>query len=482
MLTKVLTLILLTFIVTSCGDKKAVSSVKLKLFQSNVVTGTTPIPIEGGVLLMGKSEDGLNSFRTGVVDLSKEISLTLVKGRWEFAAVSWSGGNGALTGDNRCAYTGFVDLKDSEVSVSFNLSTSRCASTFNGRQFSSPDYSLATGKFLDFIPVMCFDNSANTSNEQCKSYMQLTNIVSYRIIYNSELKGQVAGVVLPLSSQCLPLTTAPRARIPVTDTGTDSPFGVRIVFYSDSSCGVPVFAGDFHDGIKDSQHSFWSQTGFVAGYYSYLFINPGQLFNTAAAEPRGLTLNGLMIDSVASFPTPQISYTIPSHPANASSMCLTASSTCTNSDWIPLSLSGFVTMSSNDGPYTLKLFYKSFAGVISVAPVSANFNLDTTPLIPPVLNTSGGISNASLTTGVNLVWTSTDLSSFDHYKIDACSDMACTTIRATYNQTSPTPMEHKFSAISPTLVLGETICLRVTAFDKFGRFSSNPPYCTTSVQ
>lgn len=481
MLTKVLTLILLTFIVTSCGDKKAVSSVKLKLFQSNVVTGTTPIPMEGGVLLMGKSEDGLNSFRTGVIDLSKEISLTLIKGRWEFAAVSWSGGNGPLTGDNRCAYTGFVDLKDSEVSVSFNLSSSRCLSTFNGRQFSSPDYRLATGRFLDFIPVMCFDNSANPASEQCKTYTQSTNIASYRIIYNSEQKGQVTGEVLPLASQCLPLNAAPRARIPVTDTGTDSPFGVRIVFYIDSSCGVSVFAGDFHDGIKDSQLPFWSQSGFVAGYYSYLFINPGQQFNNAAAEPRGLILNGLMINGVATFPAPQLSYSIPSHPANAVSMCLTTSSTCSSGDWRALDLSGNVSVNLADGAYVLKLFYKTVSGVVSTTPSYANFNLDTTAPMAPIVN-AGGLSNASMTTGVNVVWTSPDVSSFDHYQVDICSDVTCTSIRATYTQTSLSPMEHKFVTINPNLTLGETICMRVMVFDKFARTNSNTPYCTVSIQ
>ena len=112
MVSKLILFLILLISAISCGPKKAESlSVKLNVFKSNI---TAAAALNGGVVIVGRSEDGLDAFRVGLMDVNQDLSLNLKKGKWEFAAIAWEGNNGPVTGKNRCAYTGFVVLKDAK--------------------------------------------------------------------------------------------------------------------------------------------------------------------------------------------------------------------------------------------------------------------------------------------------------------------------------------------------------------------------------
>lgn len=461
-MSKIIALLVLSLMAVSCGDKKGTSAVKLKLFQGNIVTATA---MDGGILLMGKSEDGVNSFRMGIASPAEAISLVLAKGRWEFAVVSWMGTEGPMTGENRCAYSGFVDLKDPEVSVAFNLTMARCLADFNGRQFAHSDYMEATGKFFDFIPVMCLNSTLTNAN--CPSAINNSNFTNYKVVYQPEKKGDVQGVINPLSSNCLAIMTSPRAKIPVIDANNDSPLGATLMFYTTADCSGNPVVYNFKDGFKNNDQLIPNDITFVS-YNSYLYINPGALHNMMPIEPAAFSVSGGQYDGTTTYYNSNVvSYALGSLPANVVSMCLTLDASCSAGQWMAPTTSGIFTPPLVDGVKALKLFFKSATGVVSTAPVTTNFTIDT---LAPTL-TGASITAASLASGIYAQWSNGAEVNFKKITVKVCDDALCTTSpRAVYEIFSPGQTSYQFSTgvITPALTLGEALFIKIMAEDKAG--------------
>lgn len=404
MILRVFTLLLLSACLASCGSKNGTVPVKLKILQSGITSAS--ISLDGGILIMGKSEDGANSFRLGVASSNTELSLDLVKGRWEFAAVGWLGGAGILSGTNTCAYTGFVDLKDNDSAVTFNFTKARCADTFNGRPFSEYLNSSVSGQFLQFYPVPCYQaTSANMNTTNCPTAPSPgsapTNLLSYKIVYESEQKGQVAGSVAPLVSKCFEVFKAPYPYLPMTSTSTDSPLGFSIQLFTDSACaGIPL-TYNFKGGALLNNLPVVNQFTPYSTYYTYFFFNPGPLHDVRVPDS---TTSSLTFPSIVSNGNYYVNVLNPtfnalSHPESAREMCLTES-TCTNADWTPLVSGGVFNLTAGDGTKIVKLFHRNMNGVVSVNPATFTIHLVTTPMVlsVPIYNSQAGY--------LNLGWTS----------------------------------------------------------------------------
>lgn len=464
-MSKIIALLILSFLAVSCGNKTGTSAVKLKLFQGNIVSAT---PMDGGILLMGKSEDGLNSFRMGLTNSSEAISLVLAKGRWEFAVVTWAGTEGPMTGDNRCAYSGFVDLKDPEVNVSFNLMMARCLADFGRRQFAHSDFIEATGKFFDFIPVMCMNPLLTNAN--CPSATNNSNFTNYKVVYRSEKKGEVQGVLNPLSSNCLAILTSPRAKIPVIDANNDSPLGAALMFYTTVDCSGNPVVYNFKDGFKNNEQMIPNDITFISNN-SYLYINPGLLHNMMPIEPAAFSVSGGYYDgSTTYYNSNIISYALGPLPANVVSMCLTLDASCSAGQWIAPNDSGVFTPPLVDGVKALKLFFKSATGVVSTAPVTTNFTIDT---LAPIIF-SANIVSASLASGVYVQWSNGAEINFKKITLRVCDDAVCSgTPRAIYDIFSPGLTTYQFPAvaITPGLVVSELVYINIMAEDKAGNIT-----------
>lgn len=477
---KVITLLLMSLLAVSCGQKKSTSSVKLKLFQSSITTGAD---MSGGILLMGRSADGLNSFRTSVGSVNESLSLDLAKGRWEFAAVGWSSANGPMTGENRCAYTEFVDLKETDVNVTFNLSQLRCLTDFNGNQFSDSNYLTSTGKFLEFYPVMCNVNTAGDPG--CMNSSNPTSIMSYKIIYKPEAKGLVTGNFKALSSNCLVIGSAIRARIPVTSDVSGSPLKVSISYFKSSTCdGNPELSYDFNNGIANNLLPVWNHVAPLSSYYSYLYLNPGIQFDMAEVNPGSFILNsGVTVGGGApAFMSNQINYVLPALPLNVSEVCFTLESSCPVNKWIPVQLltgNLMVDGGASDGNYVLKLFFKTMAQVVSSTHAEAAFIVDSTPLAPPVFSASPNASQSSVTA----TWSATDQSLFAYWKIYVCSDSSCSSVigMKQINDFNTKYVTFTAGEITGGLILGQNYCVMVKGYDLFGRPSQTPPACVIST-
>lgn len=478
-MSKVIILLAISLLVVSCGEKKGTSSVKLKLFQSSITTGTD---MSGGILLMGRSADGLNSFRTSVASTTESLSLDLAKGRWEFAAVGWSNVNGPMTGENRCAYTDFVDIKETDVNVTFNFSQSRCLTDFNGNQFSDSNYLTFTGKFLEFFPVMCNVNSAGDAG--CMYTSNSTSIMSYKVIYKPEAKGLVTGNFKGLSSNCLVIGNAVRTRIPVTSDTNGSPLKVSLSLFKNSNCdGNSELNYDFNNGIANNQLPVWNHVAAQSTYYSYLYLNPGIQYDLAEVTPGSFILNGgILSGGVTAYMSNQVNYTLPALAANVSEVCFTLESSCPANKWIPIQLlTGNLTLDgvAADGNYVLKLFYKTMAQVVSSTSAEAAFVVDSTPLTPPTFSTNPTATLSS----VNATWSATDQSLFAYWKVYVCPDSSCSSILASkqINDFNTKYVTFNAAELVGGISLGQNYCVMVKGYDLFNRPSANIPVCVVST-
>lgn len=385
MILRLFTLLLLSICLASCGSKKGTVPVKLKILQSGITSGS--VTLNGGILIMGKSEDGANSFRLGVPSSNNDLSLDLVKGRWEFAAVGWTGGDGILTGTNTCAYTGFVDLKDTDATVSFNFTQARCASAFNGRPFSEHLHSSITGQFLKLFPVPCYKstvadlNSTNCATSPSGSEIQ-SNLLSFKVVYEGEKKGQVVGLAAPLVSKCFGVFQGQYPYVPMTSTATDSPLGFSLQFFTDNACaGVPVSLS-LRNGALLNDLPFPNVFTPDSNLYSYFFFRPGVIHDVRVPDSStsGLSMTSQYVNSAYYINSSSSTYNITSHPESATEMCLTESGACSNVDWLPLASGGVFNFTVGSGVKTVKLFHRNVNGIVSSTYAQFVMNVVLAPL------------------------------------------------------------------------------------------------------
>ncbi len=385
MILRLFTLLLLSACLASCGSKKGTVPVKIKILQSGITNGS--VTLAGGILIMGKSEDSANSFRLGVPSSNTDLTLDLVKGRWEFAAVGWTGGDGILSGTNTCAYTGFIDLKDTDATVNFNFTQARCATPFNGRPFSEHLNGSVAGQFLKLFPVPCYKstvadlNSTNCSTSPSGSEIQ-SNLLSFKVVYDGEKKGQVVGLASPLISKCFGVFQGQYPYVPMTSTATDSPLGFSLQFFTDSACaGVPVSIS-LRNGALLNDLQFPNIFTPYSNLYSYFFFRPGAIHDVRVPDSSlsSLSIAAQYVNSSYYINVSSAGYNITGHPESAVEMCLTEAGSCSGADWIPLSANGVFNFTPGNGVKTVKLFHRNVNGIVSTTYAQFVVNAVVTPL------------------------------------------------------------------------------------------------------
>lgn len=446
---------------------------KLKILQSGIINGVATL--DGGVLIMGKSEDGANSFRVGVANSNSDLTLDLAKGRWEFAAVGWVGGAGIMSGTNSCAYTGFVDLKDNDSAVTFNFTKARCATAFNGRAFSEHLNSTVTGQFLQLYPVPCFQvTNANLDSAYCPTSPSVgdrpSNLASYKVIYEGEQKGQVIGSAAPLVSQCFETFGGVYPYLPMTSTSTDSPLGFSLQFFPDNTCaGVPV-TYNFKNGALLNNLPIPNTFTPYGNYYSYFFFNPGPAFDIRVPNSSIAVLNiptAIFHNSNYYTNINTVNVSISSHPEAAFQMCLTET-TCSSGDWVPLSASASYNLSGGDGAKIIKLYHRNMAGVSSSSYASYPVQLVTTSM---QVNTTA-TPVVSMLSDLTLNWDPALLQDnlIVNTRLRICESNLCTTTY--FDQPVPVPSSGSIlitpAQLMVTMPIGSTYYAKLEVTDIFG--------------
>lgn len=312
-----------------------------------------------------------------------------------------------------------------------------------------------------------------------------TSIMSYKITYKPEVKGLVTGSVKPFASNCLIIASAVRARIPITSDIGGSPLKVSLSFFKNSNCtGNPDLNYDFNNGIANNQLPIWNQVAPLSTYYSYLYLNPGIQYDLAAVNPTAFSLDsaGVVSGGSPAFMSNQVQYTLPALPANVSEVCFTVESSCPSNNWIPIALlTGNLMLDgvAADGSYSLKLYYKTVAQVVSSSFTETSFIVDSTPPLPPII-TGTPIANLS---NISLTWSAIDSSLFAYWKVYVCSDSSCNSVIG-YKQVNDFNIKYATitgGEITGGLTLGQNYCIMVKAFDLFNRTSQMAPVCVIST-
>ena len=386
-------LLVITFLVlfSACSKKNATVPVKLNFFKSSIATDGS---LNGGIILMGQSEDGVESFRVGLASPDQGFALDLKKGKWAFTAVGWSGESGIMTGKTRCAYSGDVDLKEADASVNFNLSESRCLSSFGkaNHTFSENNFRFTAGGFNTFQPVLCFDETLNLAN--CEPTSNFSIYKSYKVTYSSEKKGALVSDLSDLSSACQIVGSAPVLTLPIGDDSGNSPLGFNVIFYPAVNCTGTSISENFNSSLKNGIKNSSSRGLESSSNNNYLFINLG-----IASQRNEIQIN--TTNALTNSRTVNVSYT--KLKPEIVKICfseLSDGADCIGDNWIStLASPNIVTLSENEGVKILHLFSKNSSDVVelfgkdsielkfdSPAPVISSFQLNSDALITNSLN------------------------------------------------------------------------------------------------
>lgn len=238
------------------------TSVNLNLSGFLQTSGT---PQYGGVYIVGRSIDDTSEIALGLQYGQTDFFVDLKTGQWEFYAIGWTGddslrANGAnphLTGDNRCFYTGVIDLSDPEETVEIILSKDGCLEEIRPGKKVVEDrlfQSTLNTQFVDLnifsclslnpgtLPTGCLGTSGTTGNEGITG--------SYQVILPGDIYKDGFHEPLPgLDSKCFNITNSNQLRVPGGRIGEDSIISPIIVAYPLPECGGDPIKFFFKDGF-----------------------------------------------------------------------------------------------------------------------------------------------------------------------------------------------------------------------------------------
>ncbi|MBC7537571.1 MAG: hypothetical protein H7281_02025 [Bacteriovorax sp.] len=164
---KIFLVFLIALFVFSCGKKGESSKAKFKIFAGNMTDADVQSVFPGGLLVLGRSSDGQQSF---TLAYQSGLELNLKKGDWEFATIGWMGAN-PMEGNQQCSFQHFDIQVDSAV-ISFNMSKQGCLTLAGsgGNRFTDPlFYDYLGGTYNGFKKLQiktCPDLITNCSGAQ----------------------------------------------------------------------------------------------------------------------------------------------------------------------------------------------------------------------------------------------------------------------------------------------------------------------------
>jgi len=94
---KLLALLLMTFILVSCGGGKSTATLSIS---RGMLLGNTSF--SGGIYITGEKSDGSESF-TAAIPSGNSTNVTITFGNWNFKVVGWDG-SGVMGGTAYCKY------------------------------------------------------------------------------------------------------------------------------------------------------------------------------------------------------------------------------------------------------------------------------------------------------------------------------------------------------------------------------------------
>lgn len=230
-MTKVLFILTILFVFVSCGAKAPASKAKFKIFSGNITDPMITFP--GGLIIMGRSLDGTQSFKT-VYQPGLEIEIK--KGSWEFATIGWIGAN-PMEGNQQCSHQS-VEISTDSFTINFDMSYQGCLNlpTLEGKMFSHPIfYNYLSNTYNGFKKLQvktCPDIISDCSTSQADP-------VSFKVEIPGMMKGVIANAAAGISlvSNCI---SGSVSNVTPPYGGPSGFIGVSITTFSGASCaGTP---------------------------------------------------------------------------------------------------------------------------------------------------------------------------------------------------------------------------------------------------
>lgn len=286
MMKKLLFILMISFMIVSCGQKSEPSKAKFKIFSGNL---TNPqATFLGGLLIMGRSVDGTQSF---TMAYQSGLELELKKGSWEFATIGWIGTK-PMEGNQQCSYQA-AEISADVFTVNFNMTRQGCLnlSTSEGNRFTDPIfYNFINGTYNGFkkLQVKTCADITSCSTQTLPS--------SYRVEIPTLLKGISSNIGSgSLISSCISGMAA--SNITPPHGGANGFIGMKITIFSSV---LAKFNNPYSVAVDSIGNIYVADTA----NYVIRKIDPNGIVTTLAGMA-GVTGSLDGVGSMARFTTPK---------------------------------------------------------------------------------------------------------------------------------------------------------------------------------
>lgn len=264
----------LLFLLTACGEKKAMTPAVV-----TIAGITSSLSTTSNFLVSAFNLKSGEMYR--VVANSASVEMILPNGYWRFSAYHWSTGSN-LDGDFRCAQAE-VELDGNENKIGLLLTMANCASDHTTSDF------LDSGELQELALVSCGQPAFPTPGIDCQASAGLTS--SYRLVLPEVILSPASNPKFgsaSIGSECIEIATAgaPQLSGKRFPSGTDnSPFPFVVEAYPFSSCtGTPIKV-NFEQGLRTASNTNKFIYDYTSPDTSWVYLRHAVSANFVAVAP-----------------------------------------------------------------------------------------------------------------------------------------------------------------------------------------------------
>lgn len=279
---KLFVLMLMTFILVSCGGGKSTATLSIS---RGMVFGNTSF--SGGIYITGEKVGGTETF-SAAITTGNQTSVSIPFGNWNFKVVGWDGG-GVMSGTAYCKYVPNYSFTTEGQALEITTTATECFSDSN-ISATSQQVTANVGPYKDFIINTCGALYGPSNTSLLHAYGAFNPCDSYPVEFKKTypyfqfhlVNQTVGGSRTPgIVSGCLGTQVGQNVLFP-------NRLPVTIKFYKDAGCTTEldeyVFkkALDFSQSPTREANSFdWSVTSDTVHYFVTVATGPSKRGTTA---------------------------------------------------------------------------------------------------------------------------------------------------------------------------------------------------------
>lgn len=283
---KLFALMLMTFLLASCGGGK--STATLSISRGMVLANTS---FSGGIYITGVKTDGSQRFASAITT-GNTANVSIAFGMWNLKVVGWDGGT-MHTGTPYCKYLANFDFNTEGQSLEITTSTAECFATHDQISGTNQHVTSHSGPFRNLVVSTCgaHYNPSSTSDTIAWGYTDDCVTGGYPL----EFQKKYAYFKLHLENEYIDGTRSPgitssclSAQLLTQTVKFPNRMPVTMKFYADNSCTTEVDSFRFKKGMdfalsegRNVDLFDWSVTADTNNFFVYMPTGASKRSTTA---------------------------------------------------------------------------------------------------------------------------------------------------------------------------------------------------------